>query len=601
MNAADLAWALKAKRTGAGWAAKCPAHDDHRASLSIGEGEDGRLLLKCFAGCEFDAILKAAGVEPTRHNGADHSKAHIVATYDYHDATGKLVFQVARYAPKNFRQRRPDGNGDWIWNMHGIERVPYRLPALLNANEIYITEGEKDADRLAKLGLAATTNPGGAGKWPDNFARWFDGRHAIVLPDNDQPGRDHAQDVARKLKGHAASIRIIELPGLPPRGDVTDWLAAGGTILELEDLAQATPAWTPEQAGPNGATKPPALVTAKQFVDGFKAPEYVVDGLFQRGRIYSETGPTGHGKTAVSLCLDVHLATGRKLDGRRVDQGNLVYFAAENPDDVKARMILMADKLGLDLDAIPLWFVEGGFNIHDWGDHIRGQVEAIGGALSITIDTGPAFQAACGFTEENDNIQALKFALKLREFTRLPGNPMVLVLTHPIKNATKENLLPRGGSAFLNEMDGNVTLWAEGERETTELHWAGKLRGPSFDPIVFALEKDTCASLIDAKGRLVPSVWAYLSDQRRAERAASRQRDDEDALLVVMANAPDHTLSTWAEHLRWMSATGAPLKGQVHKVLDRLKSEKLVTQDRGRWVLSAKGKKEAQRLQEQAS
>jgi hypothetical protein len=178
---------------------------------------------------------------------------------------------------------------------------------------------------------------------------------------------------------------------------------------------------------------------------------------------------------------------------------------------------------------------------------------------------------------------------------------MVLVPTHPIKNATRDNLIPRGGSAFLNETDGNLTLWADDERETTELHWAGKLRGPSFDPITFALEKGTCPPLVETKGRHIPSVWAYLSDQRRAERAASRQRDDEDALLIVMANAPNHTLSTWAEHLRWLSTSGEPLKGQVHKVLDRLKTEKLVTQDRGRWVLTPKGKKEAERLQEQAS
>jgi hypothetical protein len=357
-----------------------------------------------------------------------------------------------------------------------------------------------------------------------------------------------------------------------------------------------------EQAKPNGEAKPaPALVTAKAFVAGFKSPEYAIDGLIRRGCLYSLTAPTGHGKTAVSLCLDVHLAIGNALDGRRAEQGNVVYFAAENPEDVKARMILMAERLQLDLTALPLYFVEGSFDLNDWTDHIRREVEAIGGAISVTIDTGPAFQAACGFADENDNMQALRFALKLREFTRLPGNPVVKVPTHPIKNATHDNLLPRGGSAFLNEMDGNLTLWAEAEREITELHWAGKLRGPSFDPIVFALEKGTCDSLVDAKGRRIPSVWAYQADQRRAESAASRQREDEDALLLVMHNAPDRTISAWAEALGWVSRTsGEPLKGQVHKVLDRLKAEKLVAQKRGRWLLTGAGKKEAERLEDQA-
>jgi hypothetical protein len=197
-------------------------------------------------------------------------------------------------------------------------------------------------------------------------------------------------------------------------------------------------------------------------------------------------------------------------------------------------------------------------------------------------------------------MQALNFALMLREFTRVPGQPAVIVPTHPTKNAGKDNLLPRGGSALLNETDGNLTLWAEGERETTELHWAGKLRGPSFDPLVFALEKGTCPGLVDAKGRQIPSVWACLSDQRRAERAASRQREDEDALLIVMLEAPDHSLSTWAEHLGWLSGSGDPLKSRVHRALERLKRDRLADQNRGRWIITKKGKDEAERLKRQA-
>jgi putative DNA primase/helicase len=241
--AADIARQLQAKRSRQGWVAKCPAHDDQRESLAIGDGENGKLLLHCFAGCSFDQILKAAGIEPTKANGRDHGKPRIVATYDYVDARGELVFQVVRLDPKNFRQRRPDGNGDWIWKMDGVERVPYRLPQLLNANEIFVCEGEKDCDNLAKLGLVATTNPGGASKWPESFARWFEGRHAIIIPDNDQAGHDHAQDVAKKLKNKAASIRVLELPGLPPKGDVSDWIAAGGTREQLEELAAEAQEW----------------------------------------------------------------------------------------------------------------------------------------------------------------------------------------------------------------------------------------------------------------------------------------------------------------------------------------------------------------------
>jgi hypothetical protein len=316
VNAAALARALKAKRTKAGWSANCPAHDDRTASLSIGEGENGRLLLKCFAGCTFDAILKAAGVEPTKPNGADHTKPLIVATYDYHDATGKLAFQVVRYAPKDFRQRRPNGSG-WEWNMKGVDRVPYRLPELLSASEVYICEGEKDADRLATLGLAATTNPGGAGKWPDGFERWFDGRHAIILPDNDQPGRDHAQDVARKLKGHAASLRIIDLPTLPPKGDVSDWITAGGTIEELEDLAQATPSWAEDDTfdqvdGPQQGELPVIeSVDVQAFIDMKITPRrFVVEPWLREKGLAMIHAKAGVGKTWFGLSCAYAIATG---------------------------------------------------------------------------------------------------------------------------------------------------------------------------------------------------------------------------------------------------------------------------------------------------
>jgi hypothetical protein len=198
-------------------------------------------------------------------------------------------------------------------------------------------------------------------------------------------------------------------------------------------------------------------------------------------------------------------------------------------------------------------------------------------------------------------MQALKFALMLREFTKLPGSPVVLVPTHPIKNAGKDNLLPRGGSAFLNEMDGNLTLWAEGERETTELSWAGKLRGSSFEPLTFALEKGTCPALVDAKGRHIPSVWAYQATAERAERAASRNHEDENAMLITLHNAPVGSIATWAQMIGWILQNGEPAKSRVHRTLERLKTEKLVSQNRGRWVLTAAGKKEAEPLEEQAT
>ncbi len=180
----------------------------------------------------------------------------IVAEYDYRNAGGQLLFQVVRFEPKKFLQRRPDVKGGWIWKLTGIPRVPYRLPQLLkSASEpekpVFIVEGEKDVLALEALGLVATCNPGGAGKepkprkpykskWTASFAPFFAKRDVIILPDADEVGRCHAEAIARSLAGSASKIRVVNLPGLPPKGDVSDWLQAGGTRSELEKLAAET-------------------------------------------------------------------------------------------------------------------------------------------------------------------------------------------------------------------------------------------------------------------------------------------------------------------------------------------------------------------------
>src|SRR5439155_18351863 len=126
---------------------------------------------------------------------------------------------------------------EWVWNLDGVRRVLYRLPELVAADPsipVYITEGEKDVEALVAFGLVATTNPQGAGKWKQDYNRHLRDRDAVLLPDNDDKGREHVEQVAANLRGIAASVRIVELPGLPEKGDVSDWLAAGGTRAALE-------------------------------------------------------------------------------------------------------------------------------------------------------------------------------------------------------------------------------------------------------------------------------------------------------------------------------------------------------------------------------
>ena len=176
-----------------------------------------------------------------------------VATYSYTDEHGEVLMQVLRFEPKTFRQRRPV-EGGWENSVKDVRPVPYRLPQLLAApldTPVYFVEGEKDADRLAALGLVATCCAGGAGKWRAQHAEHFKGRAAILIADNDNAGRDHMQKVAKSLKGVAAHITALALDGLDAKGDVSDWLDAGGTVDALIELTAAAQT---AQAAPAGAS-----------------------------------------------------------------------------------------------------------------------------------------------------------------------------------------------------------------------------------------------------------------------------------------------------------------------------------------------------------
>ncbi len=253
------------RRRGREWSAKCPAHEDTTPSLSVGVGEDGRVLLCCHAGCTAADVCRAIGLTEKdlfpakRGSRRRRAKRRIVATYDYREPEGALLFQVVRDRPKRFWQRRPDGKGGWHHDLGGVKRVLYRLPELQAADRnewVYVCEGEKDADHLKDIGLVATTSPGGAGKWRPKYGESLRGRRVAILPDNDLAGHNHGEAVARALHEAAADVRIVHLPDLSQKGDVTDWLEAGGTSEALIDLVEATGAYVPpaqdDSARPRG-------------------------------------------------------------------------------------------------------------------------------------------------------------------------------------------------------------------------------------------------------------------------------------------------------------------------------------------------------------
>jgi hypothetical protein len=275
-------------QTPQGWAAKCPAHEDKRQSLSVKEGQKG-IVCKCHAGCtvpDIAAALKlkladlfyanasvkqppAAESKSTKPSGKPRPapakppvlagalpRPKLVAEYDYLDESGKLLFQVVRFEPKDFRQRSPDANakGGWNWKTADIRKVLWRLPALLKLAKddphrpVVICEGEKDVVACERAGLVATCNPGGAGKWLTGYtASLAPFSRIIIVADKDEPGRKHAQMVATALARANRTVTILEVPG-DKNKDAADYFASGGTADALLALADKTPKVQPIEA-----------------------------------------------------------------------------------------------------------------------------------------------------------------------------------------------------------------------------------------------------------------------------------------------------------------------------------------------------------------
>jgi putative DNA primase/helicase len=254
------------RRSGSGWMARCPAHDDSTASLSITNG-DGRVLLHDHAGCDYRdivAALKLTEGDLFDEPKSPSSKPRIVATYDYVDEQGTLLYQVVRLSPKSFRQRRPDGSGGWIWNLQGTRRVLYRLPkvieAVKNGETVYVCEGEKDVHAVEAAGAVATCNPGGAGKWRAVYNETLTGADVVIVADRDNAGYGHARTVATELHKASSTWRVVE----PIDGkDAADHLGAGRSLDDFADSA----------GGLSEEHRPPTAETGLEFPDGHRATD----------------------------------------------------------------------------------------------------------------------------------------------------------------------------------------------------------------------------------------------------------------------------------------------------------------------------------------
>ncbi len=265
------------------------------------------------------------------------------AVYDYIDDQGEVRYQVRRFEPKTFRQCRPDGKGGWLFNMDGVEALPYNLHHMITNPDapVFIVEGEKAAQRLSKLKLVATTSHGGAKKWQPVLNQYFVGRNVVVLADNDDAGREHADIVIGNLFGVASRIKRVELDGLPAKGDVVDWLDSGKGI---DDLMAAV------KAAPTVAEAPAVEAEAVEVVNDnnegdyfdFVDEDYLMnmppiewavgegdDGLITAHGLSMIYGPPGSGKSFISLDMALCQAHGIEWQGIETKQGDVLYIAGE--------------------------------------------------------------------------------------------------------------------------------------------------------------------------------------------------------------------------------------------------------------------------------
>jgi hypothetical protein len=303
-----------------------PGHSPKDRSLSVKPDPAARdgFVVHSFAGdgvgdCR-DHVKDKLGIssEPLPKSNGTGTGRRITNTYDYCNEHMELLFQAIRYEPKGFSQRRPNTNG-WTWNLEGVRRIPYRLPELIEAitakRDVVIVEGEKDVEALRGLDITATTCPGGAGKWRDDYNQHFKDASVVIVGDNDEPGRNHTCDVAKALAPVAARVRMLDLaacwPECPPKGDISDWLAAGGTRDQLIEWINRAPEYAEPDQSQASRFKP--LTLAEFFSLTIKPRGMVLDPIIPEKGLAMVYAVRGTGKTYLVLGIAYAVATGTQF------------------------------------------------------------------------------------------------------------------------------------------------------------------------------------------------------------------------------------------------------------------------------------------------
>jgi hypothetical protein len=281
---------------------------------------------------------------------------------------------------------------------------------------------------------------------------------------------------------------------------------------------------------------------------------------------------------------------GRTIGDLEAFKGNVLFLAGENPSDLEARFIGMAVKYNLPVDQLP-FVLPGSFPLtEDGAAALKREITALQVPLALIVgDTASSFFPG---DDENSNVQSGSYARTLRGFCDdCEGNPAVVALSHPIKDATRANLLPRGGGAFLNELDGNLTCWSEARGEITELHWQGKIRGPDFSPLGYRL-REVPTGLTDERDRPEMTIVAEPMSEEAVTDARKQATANEDAILLALRNNADRSLAQIATAVGWLDPDGRAERWKVQRAIEALETDKLIVRKRkgAPWTLTDKGK-----------
>ena len=345
----------------------------------------------------------------------------------------------------------------------------------------------------------------------------------------------------------------------------------------------------PYVARANGAAPPVAkLKTAAEFCAEYVPLSYSVEPLIRSRSLYTLTARTGVGKTALLVAMGLAVASGRSgILGADVEQGRVAYLAFENPDDVRMRLMIAAFLLNIDLNALAGRLLI--LDVRSKPEDVFSLLASISQVEHFSLVMADTLAAWFDGKDINDNVQAGEFVRRVRPLTALPGNPSVVLAAHPTKGASDDQLVPYGGGAILNEVDGNLALARRADTPTVRLHWQGKLRGLEFTPRPFRFEIAGSPDILDAKGRQVQLPVLRPMTEADDEARQKVEVNLDAALLRAMAAEPSGTQHSW-------SVSIGCSKSSVNRRLQKMKGDKLVETTLGQWGLTAKGRKAASGL-----